>query len=54
MKYKLSRIVNGEKCYWGTYDLSELSEAEAFAKAAHMFGEQGRVVIVEREEEENE
>lgn len=49
MKVKLSRMVDGKKCYWGSYDLSDLKEAKAFSDAIWMFGKNGTVVVVEEE-----
>lgn len=51
MKVKLSRTISGEKCYYGTYDLSVMSEAKAFTEAVWMFGQNGDAVVVEREED---
>jgi len=51
MKVILSRIVNGEKCYYGTYDLSDMSDAQAFTNAVWKFGEYGDAVVIEREED---
>lgn len=47
----LSRRINGEKCYYGTYDLSVMSEAQAFTNAVWKFGECGDAVVIEREED---
>lgn len=54
MKVILSRIVNGEKCYYGTYDLSDMSDAKAFTYAVWKFGERGAAVVIERAEDGKE
>lgn len=51
MKVILSRIKSGEKCYYGTYDLSVMSEAQAFTNAVWQFGENGDAVVIERAED---
>ncbi len=47
----LSRIINEEKCYYGTYDLSDIYETRAFTNAVWRFGEYGDAVVVEREKD---
>lgn len=54
MKVILSRIKSGEKCYYGTYDLSDMSDAKAFTNAVWKFGECGNEVVIEREEDGKE
>lgn len=51
MKVILSRIKCAEKCYYGTYDLSDMSDAKAFTRAVWKFGQNGDAVVIEREED---
>ena len=51
MKLILSRIKSGEKCYYGTYDTSDMSEAKAFTYAVWKFGECGDAIVIERAED---
>ena len=51
MKLILSRIKSGEKCYYGTYDTSVMSEAKAFTYAVWKFGQNGDAVVIERAED---
>ncbi len=51
MKVILSRIISGVKSYYGTYDLSDMSEAKAFTYAVWKFGERGDAAVIEREED---
>ena len=51
MNVVLSRRINGEKCYYGTYDLSDMSDAKAFTNAVWKFGQNGDAVVIERAED---
>ena len=51
MNVVLSRIINGEKCYFGTYDLSNMFDAQAFTNAVWKFGECGDAVVIERKKD---
>lgn len=45
MVVRLYKLINGEKCFWGEYDLS--SEIKAFSNAIWEFGRRGITVVVE-------
>lgn len=54
MSVKLSRVINGELCFWGSYNLSNMAEAQAFTNAVWKFGENGDAVVIEKSEEQEE
>jgi hypothetical protein len=50
MKYKLLRYIDGQWCYWGTYDVTEESELNAMVSAICDFAKAGRDVKTVRDE----